>query len=55
MDIYFELVEIGTKQVVDFHQNLGDCLFDAIAYLPRYLKTFDKIVLFARLFECWHI
>jgi hypothetical protein len=37
MNIYFELVEIGIQQVDDFHWNIGDRLFDAIAYLPRYL------------------
>lgn len=41
MNIYFKLVEISTKQVDDFHQNLGDCLFDAIAYLPRCFKQLD--------------
>jgi hypothetical protein len=39
MDINIELGKVGLKQTINFQYNVGDCLFEAIAYLLKYFIT----------------
>jgi hypothetical protein len=43
MDIDIELKKIGLKQI-NFHYNVGDCLFDAITYLLKYTNFSSKMI-----------
>ncbi len=43
MEIDQELAELGLKQIINFQYSVGDCLFDAIVYLLKYLITSNSI------------
>ncbi len=36
MDISIDIWRLGLQWVVNFHFKVGDCLFDAIAYIIKY-------------------
>ncbi len=42
-NIHVELVKFGLKIIVNFFYNLGDCLFNAIAYSLKYIETSKSI------------
>jgi hypothetical protein len=43
MAIDVELEKVGLKRIINFQYNVGDCLFDAIAYLLKYSISFVMI------------
>jgi hypothetical protein len=43
MEINQELTKLGLKQITNFQYNVGDCLFDAIVYLLKYLIISNSI------------
>ncbi len=43
MEIDLELAKLGLKQITNFQYSVGDCLFDAIVYLLKYLITSNSI------------
>jgi hypothetical protein len=42
-NIDVELAKFGLKRVINFFFNVGDCLFNAIAYLLKYNETSKSI------------
>jgi hypothetical protein len=42
-NIDVELAKFGLKRIVKFFYNVGDCLFNAIAYLLKYNETSKSI------------
>jgi hypothetical protein len=43
MEIDQELTKLGFKKITNFQYSVGDCLFDAIVYLLKYLITSNSI------------
>jgi hypothetical protein len=43
MDIDIKLNKVGLQIIINFHYNVGDCLFDVISYLLNYSLTSSTI------------
>ncbi len=43
MNIDIELAKVGFKWIINFNYNVGDFLFDAVAYLLKFKKNSKKI------------
>lgn len=43
MDIDIELNKVGLQIIMNFHYNVGDCLFDVISYLLKCLLISSTI------------